>query len=303
MFKKNIEKIIAPILVFSFIGLFFFTEAVLAQGKTSFSVLVPIAEMRTPLIEEKDLDSCFVNIMNGVGCSWDSIAWMAAKILMNVEFDGMIDMAQTGFFGDQSWIDNPDSYYSSMNTEVTDYFFQNDFNNADLLPSIKEDVRAAILKEETTPFEQRVAEGIDFPGGDAGYRAFLTDWNSCPTGDGWNCFDALMSRKNNKFLVTGITQEEVDKRQTEVLTNAKDEVLAGGGYRDDKEDCTYGHYIGCESITPGRTIGDQTNEALSASLEDQLGPADELDDVVTPAVVELYRTFVTWLNGGGLRGL
>jgi hypothetical protein len=299
------KKIILSSVIFSFAGLFFFMETIPAQAaKTSFSVLVPTAVMREPLTEEKDLDSCFVNLINSNGnCSWDTLARLAVMAFMRVEFDGMTNLAQTGFFGEQSWIDNPDSYYSSINTEVTDYFFQNDYNNADLLPSIKGDVRSIIIKDETTPFTQKISEGVDFPGGEAGYQAFLNDWNACPAGSGWVCFRALHSSpKNDIFSVLTRTNEEKEKRQYEALLHTKDEVLAGNGYRDVKEDCTYGHYIGCESVTPGATLKDQMNDYLSTSLRDQLGQSDELDETVI-AVSALYKTTVGWLGNGSLREL
>ncbi len=310
------KKIISPVLTFAFVTSFFFFQgtSVFAQ-RTPYSVLIPTAEMRTPLIEAKDLDSCLLSLINtvgsvvsgggltGGGCSWDSIAWMAAKALTTIEFNGMVKMVQTGYFDTgTSWLDNPQSYYSSVNTETTDYFFANDYNNSTLLPTIKGNVRSSILRRETTPFTQSISSGMDFPGGESGYQAFLADWNACPTGNPWDCYAALQSPKNDAFSVQMRTQQELSRVQNTALTHATNEVLAGSGYRDVKTNCVYGHYIGCVSQTPGSTLEAQINDYLSTSNV-QLTSADELDETVTTAVQNLYGVMVNWLNNKSLSGL
>ena len=298
-------------------------------GKTSFQVLVPTAEMRTPLVEVKDLDSCILNTISnagsilgglmgggsggtgggllggggalGTGCSWDSIAWFAAKVLIGVQFDGMKTMAQTGFFGNTSFIDNPDLYYSQINNEVTTYFLDNDLNNANLLESIKGRTRTNAIRSQYSPFSQSISEGIDFPGGEAGYQQFLAD-GTCQTGNFVDCQEALLTPKNDAFSVQMRTQAALNKAQSEALYHTQAEVQAGNGYRDIKEDCIYGHYIGCTSVTPGSSVESQTNSYLNESLQ-QLDSADELDEALAPAVTTLYQTIVRWLGEWSLRDL
>ncbi|MCK9351319.1 MAG: hypothetical protein WCT49_00205 [Candidatus Paceibacterota bacterium] len=323
MFNKNI----AIGLIFSLAGSLFLTSAngALAQGKTPLQVLVPIAEMRTPLVEEKDLDSCIANLISntgnilggltgggsfggaggvlGTGCSWDSIAWFAAKALISVQFEGMKTMAQTGFFGNSSFIDNPQGYYTTINGEVTDYFFANDYaNTTGMLDFVKGQARANVLEQKTTPFSQNISEGVDFPGGDAGYEAFMNDWNACPTGNGWDCWNALQSPKNDIFSVQERTAAELNRQVNEALTHTQAEVQAGQGYRDVKTDCVYGHYIGCTSITPGSSVSASMDNYLEESLT-QLDSADELDEAMAPAVTTLYQTIVGWLGNMDLRNL
>jgi hypothetical protein len=294
------------------------------SGKTSFQVLVPTAEMRTPLVEVKDLDSCILNIISnagsilgglmggggggidmggalGTGCSWDSIAWFAAKVLLNVQFDGMKTMAQTGFFENTSFIDNPDLYYSQINNEVTTYFLDNDLQNANLLESVKGRARAGSISNQYSPFSQSISEGIDFPGGEAGYQTFLAN-GTCQTGNFWDCQEALMSPKNDDFSVQMRTGSALNKVQNEALYHTQAEVQAGNGYRDVKQDCVYGHYIGCTSVTPGSTIEGQTLEAVLSSHE-TLQDADELDEALAPAVTIAYEMIVNWLATMNLRDL
>ena len=308
------KKIIAASFVFSFAGLIFLTapKDVLAQlnagysgqnpGKTPLQLLVPVAEMRAPLVEAKDLDGCIVGLFSGIGgCSWDSIAFFLAKLMINVQFDGMKNMAQTGFFGNTSFIDNPQSYYRTINGEVTDYFLANDFYDANLLDVIKNDTRRTILSNQVTPFTQSISEGIDFPGGEAGYQQFLAD-GTCQTGNFYDCQLALESPKNDKFSVFSRTQAQLDKQQSEALSHTQAEVQAGTGYRDVKENCVYGHYIGCETITPGSNVETGMDNYLKSSM-DQLQASDELDEAVAPAVVLSYKTIIGWLSSMNLATL
>jgi len=307
------------------------------SGKTSFQVLVPTAEMRTPLVEEKDLDSCLQGMLSaaggilgglmggggesgggntlgglgsdsggGMGCSWDSIAWMAAKALIEVEFQGMLNMAQTGYFGEQSWLDNPDKYYSSINTEVTSYFFGTDYQNSTIIDSLKNPIRDSILRRENTPFTQRVSEGIAFPGGDEGYQTYIHG-GGCPTGDNRDCWMAAQSPNSDAFMILTNTEKEMKKRQSEALTHTTNEILAGSGFRDKKDGCidvleVPGHYLGCTSKTPGSTIESQINDYLNSSV-DSLKSSDELDETLSAAVQSLYKVIYSWLNQGFLSDL
>ena len=327
--KTAIKKIIAPIIVISFI--FIQPAHVQAQysgeivTKTALQNLVPIAQMRAPLVEAKELDGCIVGlanaaagaiggVMNGgglsgaiggavnnIGCSWDSIAWFLAKQMIGVQFNGMKSMAQNGFFGGTSFVDNPQAYYHTVNGEVSDYFMANDYSNANLLNTIKGNARVAVLSEQNTPFTTSISSGIDFPGGDSGYQAFLAN-GTCQTGNYWDCYDALQSPKNDAFSVQMRTSAALAKQQNEALAHTQAEVQAGKGYRDVKQNCVYGHYVGCTSVTPGSSVGTSMDNYLQSSLN-QLQAASSMDNAVAPAVVSLYKTTVGWLGNMNLKSL
>jgi hypothetical protein len=300
--KKNFlgQKKIAGAVLFSFLfSLIFFNESGVANAaiKYPFQVLVPTSEMRTPLVEDKDLDSCILALFDDNGqCSWDSIAWLVARGLVKAEFSGMMNMVNSGFFGDTAFLTDPNGYYRGINDETIRDFML-DFDNTNMLPSVRSSVKAQIIQEQYSTYQDVIERGVDFPGGDAGLAAFQNDWFACPTGNGWDCYDALQDPKNDDFLAQGIVDSGLTKVQTENLTQSKNEILAGSGYFNLKENCEKSdyHWVGCSAYTPGATVEQQANEYLAASL-DELLQADELDETTFAVISGLWDIITSWLG-------
>jgi hypothetical protein len=300
--KKNFlgQKKIAGAVLFSFLFSFIFFnggEEANAVVKYPFQVLVPTSEMRTPLVEDKDLDSCIMALFDDNGqCSWDSIAWLVARGLVKAEFSGMMNMVNSGFFGDTAFLTDPNSYYRGVNDETIRDFML-DFDETNMLPSIRSRVKSRILVDQYSTYQDELERGMDFPGGDAGLAAFQNDWNACPTGNGWDCYDALQEPKNDALIAEQMTEEGLNKVQVESLTQSKNEILAGGGYFNLKENCAQSdyHWVGCSAYTPGATVEQQANEYLSASL-DELLQADELDETTFAVISGLWDIITRWLG-------
>ncbi|MCX6739542.1 MAG: hypothetical protein NT098_05880 [Candidatus Parcubacteria bacterium] len=324
--KKNFAVILF-ISLLSFFGGNTITNAAQydSSSKASYSTLIPTAELRTPLVEEKDLNSCIKGLASQAGsvlsgdtslsdvsnpCSLDSLARIAARGVVTTEFQSMMNMVKGGFYGDTAFLTNPDSYYKDVNSEITQNFLKGfDTNKPNMLDSVK-NVKSRILQEQYTPYQNVLDQGADFPGGQSGLEAFQNNWDSCPTGNGWDCYKALAETKNDPFLTEYAVSDELAKAQKEGLQQATNEVTAGGGYFNLKsgEGCTpdpsdptkeYNKWVGCSAYTPGSTIQQQVDQYLSSSFN-ELTQAKELDDSVIAVSGGLFNSISTWLNDQNL---
>jgi hypothetical protein len=299
--KKNFfgqKNISVAVLFFCSLCFFIAGNTAHAATKQPFQVLVPTAEMRTPLVEDKDLDSCIQALFsddNGQ-CSLDSLAWFVARGLVKSEFSAMMNMVKSGFFGDTAFLTDPNGYYYGINDEVTRNFLT-DFDNTNMLPSVRGTVKSNIIQEQYSSYQDKLNQGVDFPGGDAGLNAFLDDWNACPTGNGWDCYEALQDPKNDPFLAQSIVEQGLVKVQKEGLDQSSEEISQGSGYFNLKENCAEGdyHWVGCSAYTPGSTLEAQANEYLKSSL-DELLQADELDETTFAVMNGLFNVVTTWLG-------
>ena len=312
------------IILFSLLLLSFFLNGNnTAYAKSSFSSLIPTATMRDPQMEEKDLDSCFASAINtvvnlvsgggssGGGCSLDSLARIVAQQVAGTEFQSMMNMVGQGFFGDTAFLTNPQSYYHDVNKEITDNFISGitQENIPGMLPSLLSQVKTQIIKGQNTQYQSALSRGQDFPGGEAGLVAFENDWNACPTGNGWDCFEALQEPKNDPFVAQRIIGEDLAKAQREGLQQSSAEVAQGNGFLSLKTDCpqttdangiiTENHWVGCNVSTPGSILKDQTNTYLASSLE-QIGQADELDEAIIATAGGLFTAVTSWLGDKSL---
>ncbi|MFA6566051.1 MAG: hypothetical protein WCT48_04865 [Candidatus Paceibacterota bacterium] len=294
------RKKIAGALLFSFLFSFFFLgggDTAHAATKYPFQVLVPTSEMRTPLVEDKDLDSCILALFDDNGqCSWDSIAWLVARGLVKAEFSGMMNMVKSGFFGDTAFLTDPDGYYRGVNDETIRDFMLN-FDETNMLPSVRSKVKSKILQEQYSTYQDELELGMDFPGGDAGLEAFKNDWFACPTGNGWDCYRALEEPKNDSFIAQNITEVGLAKVQKENLTQSSDEITSGSGYFNLKENCEKDdyHWVGCSAYTPGATVEQQANEYLMGSYVGLL-TSDELDETTFEVISGLWDIITSWLG-------
>lgn len=281
-------------------------------GKSSFSSLIPTATMRDPQMESKDLDSCFSAVVDTItslisgggisgGCSLDSLARIVAQQVAGTEFQSMMNMVGEGFFGDTAFLTNPQSYYHDVNKEITDNFISGitQENIPGMLPSLLSQVKTQIIKGQNTQYQSALSRGQDFPGGEAGLAAFENDWNACPTGNGWDCFEALQEPKNDPFVAQRIIGEDLAKAQREGLQQSSAEVAQGNGYLTLKECEGDNHWVGCNATTPGATLKDQMNTYLSSSL-DQIGAADELDEAIIATAGGLFDAITSWLGDKSL---
>ncbi len=290
--------LLAPSFVFFFLG----AETASSAVKLPISQLVPTAEMRTPLVEEKDLDSCLTSLISGGGCSLDSIAWIAAKLLLQILFDGSMNLTRTGYGGNPIFVTNQQSYFGGVAEESTQVFLT-DFrtNTPQMLPSVREMVLRELIAENYV-YPKQINQST-FPGGDAAYQAYLEDPSTCPTGDPDDCRFISLRCENDPWCILQHKQEELHKKRDEIdVPYARDEILAGSGFHSLKEclqrdadgNCAY-----WSTYTPGEVFVKTTTETLETSRK-ELGQTDELDELIP--LMKLYEMLVEFFNGGNLLG-
>jgi hypothetical protein len=230
----------------------------------------------------------------------DPIARLLGAQLANQLVNQMFSFVATGNNGAPSFVTNPQQYFGGVAEESTQVFLTDLQNNRpDRMASINNAVRQRIIEENYV--DSKRMEQSTFPGGDAGYQAYLENQSSCQTGNSWDCYFASLEPQNNTWDVYNAERAKLAAGRSADVKLAQDEVLAGAGFhtlkscieKDVNANCT--EYL---NKTPGDTIARQTNEYLTSQLR-QIEQADEVDEVISVGI-SLVQKF---MSSKGLTGL
>jgi hypothetical protein len=164
----------------------------------------------------------------------DPIARLLSALLSNSLVQMMFSFLGAGNNGAPAFVTNPKRYFESVANESTNVFLTDLLNNRpDRMASINRAVRQRIIEENYVD-RQRLRRST-FPGGDAGYQAYINDPSKCPTGNSWDCYFATVEPQNDPYQVYQFEREQLEaKRGTDVRV-AEDEFLAGSGYHSLKD--------------------------------------------------------------------
>jgi len=240
--------------------------------------------------------------------SLDQIAYAMKIMLKRKMAQMMIQYVQQGFGGGPSYITNYGDYYYDTGNRATQLYFSEvgrirSFTDpASLVDRIL--ARAEQRLEEDT-YRQHEAQlllnegDMEFPGQTTqSYGRYMNDFNSCPTGNGWDCWIAMSDEKNDQREVYRVMQNELARRQNVALQYAQQESSNASGFRtvrtcanaimrNNVEYCT--KYL---TSIPGRIIVDQIQKYMSTHLDD-LSEVDEINEIVAAALIELGTSWMT----------
>lgn len=230
----------------------------------------------------------------------DPLARLLGAQLADKLVNQMFSFIKTGNNGAPAFVTNPQQYFGGIAEESTQVFLTDLQNNRpDRMQSINEAVRQRIIQEDYVDAQRN--KQSTFPGGDAGYQAYLENPSSCQTGNSWDCYFASLQPQNDPWQIYQAERAQLDAKRTTDVKLAQDEVLAGAGFhtlkscveKDVDQNCT--EYL---NKTPGDTLARQTNEYLTSQLR-QIEQADEVDEVINLGISFVQK----WMSGKGLAGL
>lgn len=227
----------------------------------------------------------------------DPIARLLGVQLTNMLVNQMFSFVAKGNNGAPAFVTNPQGYFGSVAQESNRVFLTDLQNNTpQMLPSIRNVVRQRIIEENYVD-SQRMTQST-FPGGDAGYQAYLQNPGACPTGNSWDCYFSTLEPQNNPYDVYQFESQRLAAKRSTDVKLSQDEILAASGYhslkdcveKDVDQNCT--RYL---TKTPGDALAGQVTLYLNNSLKN-LQNIDEAGEVITLGISGIQG----WMNGNGL---
>jgi len=240
----------------------------------------------------------------------DTIAYAIKRALVLSITNKMIAYVQTGFSGGPTYVQNPGKYYGNVANSATQvYLYELDrlkkaVDPVSLTNKILDDTQRRLEANAYATYQQAMtpAAGNEFPGGQAGYNAYMNDFRSCQGTDGWKCFESLSDPANDPWAVANAQQAELKKRQSEALTLAHQEIATANGFatiktcvksivRDNVKQCT--DYL---TKIPGKIIVDQLQKYQASSL-DELHNVHSIQESVFNSLIQACTDWM--VNGLG----
>lgn len=164
----------------------------------------------------------------------DPIARLVSALMSNMLVKMMFSFISTGNSGAPAFVTNPLQYFGGVAEEATQVFLTDLRNNRpDRLLSINQAVNARITAENYV--DPETMKKSDFPGGDAGYQAFLQDASKCVTKNSWDCYFASLQPQNNPWDIYQFESQKLAGQRANNVKLSQDEILAGSGYHTLKD--------------------------------------------------------------------
>ncbi|MBC8464924.1 MAG: hypothetical protein H8D63_00915 [Parcubacteria group bacterium] len=244
----------------------------------------------------------------------DGIAWKVAKMLVGDIIGDLRSFINSGFFGDELLITDPDAFFAKLSRDVTTAFMS-EVSNADIYGPIKTEI-LKLLSQSYTPYSEYAKSSLEdiLINPDAFEDGFFE-------GGGWTGFLAHTVMPENSAIGQGFMAAEEHARQVEnALGNVKSELEQSGGLLslpgkclesvgvDKNLDGVVNADDGCarwERLTPGQFITNTLSDALGSPLE-SLENADEIEEflasMIQNLVMSLISDGISSLAGGGSSG-
>jgi hypothetical protein len=227
----------------------------------------------------------------------DTLAWALVNIFLEKMIQSTTAWINSGFEGEPAFITDMDGWLTDIADRVAGDFIWNNTDLAFLCSPFALDVKFALDLQyrQSRDFETecRITDMVD------NFDAFLEGDFLSGGWDGW--FATALNRHNNPYGAALEASIALDAS----LENAKRNELKladyGRGFLTRKE-CAMdaGGKERCTNITPGVTIEDTLNQALSIPGE-RLTIADELDEMIAALLAQLASNVLE--GDGGLLGL
>lgn len=309
--NKKIKKIILSILLILFI----------------FSLSPKTTKAQWPVIDEANL---FVNSMNGASLdilvsygsaqqiksyALDSIAWMVAKMLLQMMTAQVVSWINSGFQGSPAFVQNPSAFFIDVADQVTGEFLQ-----------------GSLLEELCSPFsiDLRIALNFKFhPYTPKRYSCTLgkiiqntvnaaknASINGFTAGDfkqgGWPAFVTMTTEPQNNIFGAYIQADtELSLNIASAQDQKRDELNQGKGFLswekcepktqfDEvtlKEEPVPGTKGDCKIMTPGSTISDALSKHLGSGVDTAV-VADSINEIVGALLSQLVQMVLTKGLGG-----
>lgn len=164
----------------------------------------------------------------------DPISKLLANQLVSLLVNQMFGFISKGNSGAPSYVTNPQAYFGGVAEESTQVYLTDLQNNRpNMLPSIRNAVRQRIIEENYV--DSKRMEQSTFPGGDAGYQAYLEDPSQCATGNSWDCYFATLEPQNDPWQIYQFESARLATKKGTDVQLARDEIAWASGYHSLKE--------------------------------------------------------------------
>ncbi|OHA91597.1 MAG: hypothetical protein A2758_00605 [Candidatus Zambryskibacteria bacterium RIFCSPHIGHO2_01_FULL_49_18] len=252
------------------------------------------------------------------GLSWDSIALVVAKHVIDKIVNSTVKWINNGFEGNPAYVSNPKQYFADIADGVAGEFIRNNKDLNLLCSPFQANIRLSLMQEyyEPEPYQCTLTEVV------GNTRGAIEDFYNDFSKGGWDAwFSMTQNPTNNPYGAYLKARVDLDSRIASAIGLKDRELNQGRGFLSYKK-CTLGKNTGAvnsdevqwnlpddpngcigglqETVTPGSVIENQLSNVLGTGVR-QLELADEFDEIVGALVTQLIQKIFgsVGLSGAG----
>ena len=237
--------------------------------------------------------------------SWDSLAWIAAKMMIRTITNSTVNWINSGFKGSPAFLTDPGAFFKDVADQTSGVLLE------ELkLTKLCNPLWLRLILPRPNIFNQRLQCTFSRVAGNV--AAFEQNFLS----GGWVGWADFYQPQNNIFGTYFEYTDELYNRQRAAYLNYQSELSQGNGFlsikecaqRDNKliancaglskEQCDRITCVKWVNTTPGNVIAEQLNLNLGSSIR-QLEAADEMNE----SLAAIFNALINQLIGKGLSSL
>lgn len=272
IFFLKYKKLISSFLLFSIVFLCGFalnTERVSAVGTGSVVETIEIFNIKEYTI--------------------DTVAKIAANLLLGTMTQSIVNWINTGFEGNPTFIEDPEQFFTDMAMNASGLFLTElGLDNSPLCKGFRPNILLGLGLYNNYSFNQKAKCTLGTV--EENLTGFYDDFYD----GGWERWLSVSKPENNAYGSFLIALNEMERRKARAASTARDEVNWGSGFFSIKE-CiekdAAGKCIKQKSVTPGKVIGDKLAHSLGAG-EETLIAADELSETIAAILSALVNQLI-----------
>ncbi|MEX2010364.1 MAG: hypothetical protein WD874_00970 [Parcubacteria group bacterium] len=279
------------------------------------------AKKAAEAIAQKEVGPTIMGVPLGSAFSWDSIAIIAARLVVERIVDSTLEWINSGFEGSPAFVTDPEEYFTGIADSVAGQFIEGS-QLSGLCSPFQADIKIALSKYYNRNYRNSYTSQCTFSGAVENIRNFGNDFKD----RGWDSwFEITQTDSNNPYGAYVEAQASLDLSIASALNIEKTKLDWGQGFKS-KADCIAYNPQNMSDMTgdilvdrvfvdktkpagacikfgpdktPGTVIKSQVDKVLPTGLE-QLITADEFNEIISALMGQLLNR--TILGAQGLLG-
>ncbi len=233
--------------------------------------------------------------------SWDSIAYIAAGVVLNAVTKGVVNWIKNGFEGQPGFITNYDQYLKEAFDQASGVFFK-EFLSSGMQNAICSPFRAQLnlaLKTQTT-FQQKMTCTL------SSVMKNATNLSQGIREGGWDTWlSVTMNPQNNPYGALEIASQQLDATRAQGTTKAQTESIFNKGFlsqkecveetceikgidANGKEYCISKKCVNYTTTSPGSWVESQLSTATGIDMH-RLAVADSINEILSALISQLLK--------------
>jgi hypothetical protein len=215
----------------------------------------------------------------------DGIMWFIAKVILQRMTESIVSWINSGFNGNPAFIQNPGQFFTNVGDQAAGQFILNDPSLNFLCNSFGTQLRISLNNLRQQPYQNVI--GCTLTSVIGNIDAFTSNFEN----GGWVAWNTMTTQpQNNPYGAYLSLLDEATYEQDQAVVNNTNQLNWGNGFLSSTD-------VNGNIQTPGSVIVAQLNGQLK-SAADQLGAADEINEVLGALMIQLTSKALGSVSGG-----